>query len=381
MNMWSQLLKVIIFGFFGYFLAIFWAPYLIKLLVWLKFWKKRNKTKSILGTELEVTKSFYEKDEATTKVPRSGGLLIWITTLAIALFFWFIFKIFQTDIGNHPIALFLNFVNRKQTFIPIGVMFFGAILGFVDDALSTLDSGGNYMAGGLKLSYRIGFVSIISLVVGLWFRLQIKFNNFIIIPKLLEFQDILDSLKSLIGNSTINNFLDIWLYILAILTFLVFFWSSSVIDGFDGLAAGTLIPIYTTFTIIAFDKEFYSLATFLSVMTGATIAYLWFNLPPAKFYMGDTGSASLLLTLGTVALFMNTLYLLPIAGIMLILTSLSNIFQVFSIKFFKKKLLKAAPLHHHFEALGYSHFKISVSYWLVSIVFCILTLIVHFSLN
>jgi phospho-N-acetylmuramoyl-pentapeptide-transferase len=103
------------------------------------------------------------------------------------------------------------------------------------------------------------------------------------------------------------------------------------------------------------------------VMTGSTMAYLWFNIPPAKFIMGETGAAGVLLTIGVVAILIDYIYILPIAGFILFLTPISAIVQVFSKKVFKRKVLKAAPLHHHLEAIGWERTQITMRYWLISI--------------
>lgn len=337
-----------------------WAPRLIDLLVWLKFWKKKSRSVGMNGKPLEVTKEFYDQDESKQKIPRAGGILIWVTALAITLTFWVVFKI-----ENNETTQFLNFLDRRQTFIPLGTLFFAAIVGFIDDALATLESGGNYIAGGLKLTHRFGFVLILSSLIGLWFfYVPITKFNFGLVN--------IDFSKLLLFNGDIVN----WSFLVVPLTIFILMalWGSSMIDGFDGLASGVFIPIYLSFAGLAFAKGFYDIATFLMVIVGAMCAYLWYNIPPAKFYMGDTGTMSLLLTIGVVAILIDEVFVLPLAGLMLVLTEGSVIIQVISKKFFKRKVFLAAPLHHHLEAKGWKKEQITMRYWLVSIMTSVLAL-------
>lgn len=369
-----ELAKILTYMAGSYFIAMWWAPYLIKLLRWLKFWKKTGRQVSTTGEDLVVTKKFYEENEVKKKTPRAGGLLISVTTFAIALFFWFILKIEPTS----RISQFLNFVSRSQTFIPLGTLFYGSVLGLIDDALVTMESGGNYFAGGLKLSHRGILVIILSFLIGLWFHFRIDlhrlsiFNYKLDLTKLFEIEFIAPG-ETFLGLELVNGFVLNGGFLIIFITLIVLLaiWASGIIDGFDGIAAGTFIPIFVCFAGLAFIREMYDITTLLMVMVGSMVAYLWFNLPPAKFYMGDTGAVGVLLTLGVVAILIDYLYILPIAGIMLVLTEASAIIQVFSKKVFKKKVFLAAPLHHHFEAMGIARNRVTIAYWLVSWFFSI----------
>lgn len=353
----QEFAKIIFYTVFAFGLALWWAGDLIKLLRWLRFWKKNNRKVNMDGSGFadKSLQKFYDHDESKMKIPRGGGILIWVTSLCIATVFWIILKI---EPENKTLQ-YLNFVNRAQTFIPLGTLFFGAIIGFVDDALSTLEAGGNYMAGGLKLSQRLFLVSGLSFLIGLWFwaRIDLKSINFFT----LHFD-----LTNLFGNGV--NFS--WLIIPFTIGVLTLLWGSSVIDGFDGLTGGVMVPIYLCFSGIAYIRGFFDIAVLMGVIGGSTLAFLWFNIAPAKFYMGDTGSTPLLLTLGVVAILINAAYLLPIAGLMLLITVGSNIIQVFSKKVFKRKIFLAAPIHHHFEALGLKKDQIVLRYWIVTIAMC-----------
>jgi phospho-N-acetylmuramoyl-pentapeptide-transferase len=356
-EIYLQAAKIFTYAALSFVLAMWWAPSLIALLRWLKFWKKQTKDTDINGQKLTVTKAFF--NETDKRVPRAGGLLIWITTLAFAFAFWLILKI--SPIGNKT-AEFLNFIDRRETFIPIGTLFFASIFGFIDDALATLETGGNYKAGGLKLSYRLFLVTTLSFFIGLWFHFRLNLDS--ISLGLFEIKLTSFNISFGIFGHVINGS---WLIIPITMVILLGLYGSSMVDGFDGMSSGVLIPIYLCFAGIAFSKGFYDIATFLMVIVGAMAAYLWYNIPPARFYMGDTGIMGLLLTLGVVAILLDVVYVLPIAGLVLVLTEASVIIQVLSKKFFKRKVFLAAPLHHHLEAIGWLRHQVTMRYWLISI--------------
>jgi phospho-N-acetylmuramoyl-pentapeptide-transferase len=370
-ELYLQAAKIFTYSALTFIIAMWWAPSLIDLLTWLKFWKKSARKVSTTGEELTVTKQFYEENEKKRLVPRAGGLLIWITVIGFALFFWIFLKMFP----DNQTAQFLNFIDRTETFIPIGTLFFASIFGFVDDALATLETGGNYKAGGLKLSHRLFLVTALSLGIGLWFYFRLGMDS-ISIPFLdINFADWfgfafdlnnIPLLGELVSHSIIVN--SGILIIPAVMLVLLAMWGSSMIDGFDGMSAGVLIPIFLCFGGIAFAREYYDIATLMMVTSGALTAYLWFNIPPAKFYMGDTGTMGLLMLLGVVAFLIDAVYILPIAGLMLVATEASVVLQILSKKILKRKFISAAPLHHHLENIGWLRHQVTMRYWLVSIV-------------
>lgn len=349
--LYLEIAKAITYSCLSFLIGLWWAPYLIQLLVWLKFWKKKARSTSTTGEDLVVTKKFYEENEEKRLVPRAGGLLITITTIGIALIFWIYLKL---DSGS-KLAQFLNFIDRKETFIPIAALFFGSFFGLIDDALSTLDSGGNYKAGGLKLSQRLMLMSLLSLMIGLWFAFKIEITSLRFFAFNIDF-------KNLPFGLSIP-----WLIIPSTFVILVGLWGTSVIDGLDGLMVGVFVPIYVCFATLALVQRFDQIAVFMMVMIGSMMAYLWFNIAPAKFILGDSGAIAIVLTLGVVSILINRVYVLPIAAIMPILTAGSNIIQITSKKLFKRKVFHAAPLHHHLEAIGWSRNQIVIRYWLISL--------------
>jgi phospho-N-acetylmuramoyl-pentapeptide-transferase len=346
-NLYLNIAKILTYSSLSFLIGLWWGPYLIRLLIWLKFWKKKHRLVSTTGEALVVTKKFYEENEKSRLVPRGGGILIWLTTFMFAVFFWILLKI---DPENKMIQ-FLNFTSRRQTFIPLATMFFGATLGLIDDALATLEDGGNYFAGGLKLRQRIMFVGIISFLIGLWFYFKIGITSLAFLAWRIDFIQL--NLP--------------WLIIPITVILLVGLFATSVIDGLDGLFVGVFIPIYLAFAGLAFVRGFSDIATMLMVIVGTMFAYMWYNISPAKFFMGDTGSLALVLTLGVVAILIDAVWLVPIIAIMPVLTAGSNVVQILSKKFLKKKVLHAAPLHHHLQAIGWTNDQIVIRYWVITI--------------
>jgi phospho-N-acetylmuramoyl-pentapeptide-transferase len=150
---------------------------------------------------------------------------------------------------------------------------------------------------------------------------------------------------------------------------LVATFSTSVIDGMDGLAGGVLAIIFGAYAGIAFGKDMVDIAALCGVISGSILAFLWFNVPPAKFYMGETGILGLTVLLTVVAFLTDTVLLLPLIALPLVATSASNVIQITSYKYFnKKRVFKIAPLHHHFHALGWSREKIVMRYWIVGMI-------------
>ncbi len=139
-------------------------------------------------------------------------------------------------------------------------------------------------------------------------------------------------------------------------------------DGLDGLAGGTLMTSFGAYSIIAFAQGRYDLAVLCGVILGALLAFLWFNINPAKFFMGDTGAMSLGVMLGIVAMLTNSALFLPIIGFVFVLESASVLAQIASRKLFGKRLLKSAPFHHHLEAIGWPEATIVMRLWVISII-------------
>jgi phospho-N-acetylmuramoyl-pentapeptide-transferase len=166
-----------------------------------------------------------------------------------------------------------------------------------------------------------------------------------------------------------------WLIIPFFILVSLCLYASGVIDGIDGLSGGVFASIFASYTIIAFSENQIDLAAFCATVVGGLLAFLWFNIPPARFYMSETGTMGLTLAIASVAFMTDNLgggigvTVLPIIGALLVVTVLSNVLQVISKRYFGRKIFRIAPLHHHFEAIGWPGPKVVMRYWVLSIMF------------
>jgi phospho-N-acetylmuramoyl-pentapeptide-transferase len=351
-----DLIKVILPSIIAFLVGIAFTPFLTKYLYKYKMWKKKAKTVSLDGGGTPIFNSLHAEREVST--PRMGGIVIWVSALIVTLLFWIFGHVF-----NGSIFAKLDFLSRDQTWIPLCILIFGAIVGLVDDILEIRGKGGNY-AGGLSLRKRLILVTLISFLISLWFYFKLDVNS-INIPFMMG----------------IN--IGLWFIPFFILVTLLMY-SGGVIDGIDGLAGGVFAIIFATYSGIAFFQNQINLAAFCAVIVGSILAFLWFNIPPARFYMSETGSMALTITLAIVAFMTDSMgegrgiIVLPIIAFPLIITTISVVLQMLSKKIRGKKIFLVAPLHHHFEAKGWPAYKVTMRYWIVSLIFAIFGLILAF---
>lgn len=304
-------------------------------------WKKKSGKTALDGNEATVFNALHKEKEINT--PRLGGIVIWISATITALGIWLLARFFPELLGK------LDFISRTQTWIPLFTLIAGALIGMADDLLEIQRS-----SGGISLKKRLALVGGIGLTCGFWFLLKLDVTSI-----------------GLPGGGEL--FLGI-LFPLFFALITVAIYSGGVIDGLDGLAGGVFATMFTAYAGIAFYQQQINLAAFCATITGAILAFLWFNIPPARFYMSETGSMALTITLAVVAFMTDRLgegygiLVLPIIALPLLATSLSNILQIASKKFRGKKLFLVAPLHHHFEALGWPAHKITMRFWIVGVV-------------
>ena len=335
--------------FFGILLSLVLSHFLYKY----QMWKKRAGKKTLDGASTPIFDALHKEREVT--VPKMGGILIWASPI-LTLFTLYILA-WLLPSGDTDKLIFLS---RNQTWIPLATLLLGGFVGLIDDYMDITGTG-DHSAGGLSLKKRLFIVSAISLLVAFWFYIKLETHS-IGIPFYGEFE---------IG----------WLFIPLFLLVTLGIYSGGVIDGIDGLAGGIFAAIFSSYAGIAFYQQQINLAAFCATVVGAILAFLWFNIPPARFYMSETGSMALTITLAVVAFMTDSVdgghgvIALPIIAMPLVLTTLSNIIQIASKKFRGKKVFLVAPLHHHFEALGWPPYKVTMRYWIIGVVFAIIGLI------
>ena len=345
-----NVIRLLVFSALTAGVSFLLAPVLLKFLNKFKFWKKEARTKTITGEEAEVFYSLHREREVS--VPRGGGLVIWISVLII------IFLFFALSYFSHPWWLGkLNFLSRSETWLPLFTLVIAAIVGLADDILQVTGRG-KYVGGGMGFTRRLLIIILIGLIGGLWFYYKLDWDS-IHIPLIFNFPEGIDISFGL------------WIIPLFILV-MVASWSGGVIDGLDGLSGGVFASIFGAFSIIAFSQGKADLATFCAAILGTLFAFLWFNIPPARFYMGETGILALTSTMAVVSFLTDSVVVLPIiAGLMLIEVG-SIILQLLSKKFRQKKIWLSTPIHHHFEAKGWPSYQVTMRFWIISIVFAIL---------
>jgi len=338
-----SIIKVLFLGAVAFIVSILCTPILTNFLYKHKLWKKSSRTTSIDGQEMPVFKKFHSEKE--TKIPRFGGLLIWTVPPVLAIAF-FIFSEFDGTVMDK-----LNFLSRSQTWLPLFAMVAASLVGLLDDILQVRGKG-KYVGGGLSLKYRLGSVFLIGLIGGWWFFAKLGWTT-LHIP----------------GAGDIS--MGIW-YIPFFIVVMLAVYAGGVIDGIDGLAGGSFATIFGAFSMIALFRGQIDLAAFCAVLAGTILAFLWFNIPPARFYMGESATMGLCTALTVVAFLTDSVLVLPIIAILLVVEAGSVILQQLSKKFLKRKIFLAAPIHYHFEAKGWPHYKVTMRFWVIGLIAAII---------
>ena len=345
--------KVFLPAVIAFILGIAMTPIVAGFLYKHQMWKKKAGKIAYDGKEATVFNGLHKEKEVGT--PRMGGMIIWLSAFLTILGIWIISKISPSEA-----ILKIDFLSRDQTWLPFFTLIIGSLVGLIDDFLETKGSV-EKISMGLSLKKRLLVVGLIGALIGFWFFFKLDVRG-INIPGWGIFE---------LG----------WLFIpfFALVTLAIY--SGGVIDGIDGLAGGIFAIIFSAYTAIAFTLNQINLAAFCAMLTGAILAFLWFNIPPARFYMSETGTMGLTLTLAVVAFITDTLgggygiIVLPIIAFPLVATTLSNIIQITSKKFRGKKVFLVAPIHHHFEALGWPAYKVVMRFWVIGVIFAFIGVI------
>lgn len=326
------LAKILTLTTIGFIIAMLWTPLLTSLLYKFKLGKSlRDAKQAPIFTKMH-------KNKAGT--PTMGGVLVWGTVLGIALVFLALQQLAPESIIGH-----LSFLTRGQTLLPLGALVASGLLGLADDYLNVRKIGPD--GGGINIKHRLFLFTIIALIGAWWFYVKLEWD-LLHIP--------------FVGDFTIGP----WYMLIFVLAIVGTSFSVNQTDGLDGLAGGTLVSSFSAFAVIAFLQERYELAAFCGVITGALLAFLWFNIYPARFFMGDTGSMSLGVTLGIVAMLTNSVFLLPVIGLIFVIEAVTTIIQLASKRIRKKKVFRVAPIHHHYEAAGWPEPKVVMRFWVIS---------------
>ncbi len=332
-----DVIKIFIPTIVSFVLGIIITPVVADYLYKNKLWKKKSVIVATDGGAAPITQALH-KDEIR-QTPRMGGIVVWASTLLTVGFFWFASYFDGQTLDK------LNFFSRNQTWLTVFTLIIGALIGLVDDYWSVTERY-DQKAGGLSFKKRLLVVLIVGFIGAWWFYAKLEMTN-ILIP--------------FYGSLNIG-----WLFIPFFVLVMLGTYSGGVIDGLDGLSGGVFATIFSAYGIIAFLHGQIDLATFCFVIVGSLLAFLWFNIPPARFFMSETGIMALTLTLAVVAFLTQEVILLPIIAFPLVISSASSSLQLLSKKFRNgKKIFKVAPIHHHFQALGWPATKVVMRYWVI----------------
>ena len=341
-----DVIKVVVPSVLSFLIGISITPFFTNIFYKYKMWKKSARTEAGDITNNDFGKIHNTSEEVST--PRIGGVIIWVSVLFTMLVVYLLSVFFQSDLTEK-----LNFWSRSQTYVPIGALILASLIGLADDLLQIFGKGFYAKDPLIYRKVKIVCITLIGLGISYWFYDKLEFTS-IHIPFGGELQ------------------LGLWFIPFFIVVMLGVF-SSSVIDGMDGLSGGVMSVIFTAYSLIAFANNQIDISVLCAVIAGATLAFLWFNIPPARFWMTETGTMSLTLALSVVVFMTDDLgnghgiALLPIIGLPLVATVVSNVLQMSYRKATGRKLFRIAPLHHHFEAIGWPSTKVTMRYWIISI--------------
>ena len=346
-----NIIKILATGIIAFVLAFLLTPLWTHLLYKYKF-GIRIKKHSVSGEKLTYVSAIHAKKSGT---PTMGGVLVWASVILLAFASHYIFPFLAVYFDSTFIAR-LDFLSRSQTWLPLFALGAAGVLGLFDDVMSVRRWGSN-KGGGMRFAMRFWWLISIAGLGAWWFFVKLGFSS-LHVPALGDFS---------IG----------WWYIpLFIFVILFAAISSNETDGLDGLNAGVLLTAFSAFAVIAFFQNKVDLAAFSAAIAGALLAFLWFNIYPARFFMGDTGAMSLGMTLGVIALLTNSVLVLFLIVFIYVLESGSVVIQLTSKRFFGRKVFLAAPLHHHFEAKGWPEPKITMRAWIFSAITAVVGLII-----
>ena len=316
--------NVVLLSVGAFLIAMILTPIYTFLAYRYKFWKKQR-TSSTTGEALEVFTKLHA-NKFKRNIPTMAGAISVLAILVITFSF--------------------N-MDRSQTWLPLAALVGGGFVGLIDDIINIRGNGTG--VAGMRSSLKFLMIISIGLALGWFFYEKLGFTS-VHVPFAGDF--------------------DLGWWIIPLFAFVVTATGNAVniSDGLDGLAGGLLSTSYGAFGLIALLQGQFLLAGFCFTVLGALLSYLWFNIYPARFFMGDVGSFAFGTSLGVVALLTNSIFLLPIIGALFVIEVGSSLVQIISKKIFHRKIFISAPIHHHLEAIGWPETKVTMRFWVISCV-------------
>ncbi len=289
-----------------------------------KFWKKQR-TNSTTGEKLQVFNKLHA-DKFKRNIPTMAGVIGLVSITVVTYFF--------------------N-LDRAETWLPLAALVGGGAVGLLDDVINIRGQG--LGVAGLRSSLKFTMITALALALGWFFFVKLGYNS-VHLPFLGDLV------------------LGWWIVPLFVLAVVATSNAVNISDGLDGLAGGLLAISFGAFGVISLLQEHMLISGFCFTVVGALLSYLWFNIYPARFFMGDVGSFAFGTSLGVVAMLTNTLFLLPIIGIIFVVEAGSSSIQILSKKLFHRKVFLSAPVHHHLEAKGWPETKVTMRFWVIGCV-------------
>ena len=317
----TTLIQVLLLGALGFLVSTLLTPIYTTIAYKYEWWK-RQRTEDMGGVAAPV----YQKLHAAKHkrhIPTMAGI-IFVSSIAL-------------------VTLPFN-LSRGETWLPLAGMVASGLVGLLDDFMNIRGSAG---IAGMRAKTKLILHSLIALIGGWWFYSKLGVTH-VYLPGLHDVY---------IGAGIILLF---WLVVIATAN------AVNISDGLDGLAGGLLTTSFVVYAIIAGVEGKYVLAAFCMTVVGALISYTWFNIYPARFFMGDVGSFALGTALGIIAMQTNTIYVLPVIGAVYVMETGSVIINRTSRKLrHGKKVFLSSPIHHHFEAIGWPETKVTMRFWVL----------------
>ncbi len=318
----NELIGVFLLSVVAFIVAMALTPVYTDMAYRYKFWKKQRDT-STTGEKLLVFVKLHQ-EKFKRNIPTMAGI-IGVVSIVI-------------------VTLTMN-LDRAETYLPLAALIGGGIVGLLDDIINIRGQGTG--VAGLRSSAKFLMITALGLALGWWFFQNIGVDA-VHIPFLGD--------------------IELAWAIIPVFAFAVVATGNAVniSDGLDGLAGGLLCASFGAFGLIALLQGQFMLAGFCFTVIGALLAYLWFNIYPARFFMGDVGSFAFGTSLGVVAMMTNSFFLIPVIGILFVIEAGSSALQIFSKKVFKRKIFVSAPIHHHLEAKGWPETKVTMRFWVIA---------------
>lgn len=357
MNYVPDLVFIFGYGSLAFLIAMLTTPPAIRMLRRFGFVKQIREV-AVDGKDASV---FIEHHKHKAGTPNGGGIIIWGTVALVLLL--------SRVLAYAGIGYFLPFdgeyhsiLNRSEVWLPFFTLIFIGFLGAFDDYLNANGVG---KQKGISAWKKMLWLIIFAFAGALWFHYKLEWNS-IHIPRVGDFN------------------IGFWYVPLFVFVIISTANAVNVTDGLDGLAGGLLAIAFTAFSVIAYirnnpslgSEHMIFLATFCAVIVGALAGFLWYNVSPAKLFMGDTGSLALGATLGVIAMMTNTFIVLIIIGLIFYWEVFTSFTQILSKKFLKRKIYKAAPFHHALQACGWPESNIVMRLWIIGMMLAVVGVII-----